>query len=90
MAFRVKYWEGHKIATDVISGADCEVSEGMFYILDEAGKTTFSVRRTSLVSAARVDAIKKQIGGEVKNGKGKTAANSGSNVRFIKQSDGQD
>jgi hypothetical protein len=89
MLFRLRYWESHKIVSEVVEGADCEITDGMLYLLDKDGKTTFCTRRVSVISVVRVEALKEQSGG-VGHGKGKAPTIGGSNVRSIKQSDGQD
>jgi hypothetical protein len=86
--FRVVYWAGSKISTEILNADSYEIDEGMFDLLDKDGNVVLSVRRSAIISAVRLSAlVKEQSGGA---GHGKTTTTSGTNVRLIKQSDGQD
>ena len=85
--FRIKYWEGPKIVSEILDASTYEIDDGMFDLLDIEGNVVLSVRRSSIISAVRLSALV----GEVKtNGKLKTPANGNADIRPIRESNGPD
>lgn len=84
--FRVVYWSGPKIATEILDADNYEVDNGMFDMLDKEGNVVLSIRRSALVSAVRLSALVK----EEKNGKAKSSSNLVQIVRPAGQINEQD